>query len=92
MFHLRILTPEDIFFDADVISLIIPGESGYLGILANHTPLITSLKEGTIKITDANKKKYFYKVKEGFFEVKKNKAVLLVEEIEETSSIESHLI
>lgn len=92
MYHLRILTPEDIFYDADIHSLMIPGGAGYLGILENHTPIITNLVNGTIRIIDKDKKKLFYKVKDGFFEFKNNKAVLLVEEIEKTSSMETHLI
>jgi len=92
MYHLQILTPEDTFFDGDIQSLIIPGTSGDLGILSNHAPLITSLKEGTVTITDQNKKKSFYKVNDGFFEVKKNQAILLVDSIGETSSIASHMI
>lgn len=88
MFHLQILTPEEIFFNDDVISLMIPGTSGYLGILKDHAPLMTSLKPGIVTIVDKNKKKLFYKVEDGFFEVKQNQAVLLVEFIEVASAIE----
>lgn len=88
MFHLQILTPEEIFFDDDIMSLVIPGTAGYLGILQDHTPLMTSLKPGVITITDKNNKNLYYKVEEGFFEVKMNQAVLLVEVIETASEIE----
>jgi len=92
MYHLQILTPEKIFFDDEIIALSIPGDLGYLGILKDHAPLITTLNQGIVIITDKNNAKHFYKVPNGFFEVQKNKAVLLVETIEDTSSIESSQI
>ncbi len=81
-FQLQIYNPEEIFFDSDIISLTAPGTDGYLGILANHTPIITSLKEGKLTITDLNNVKTYYKVSKGFLEVSHNKASIIVEAIQ----------
>ena len=48
-FRLRIVTPERVVFDEEVEMAIVPGSEGELGIQANHTAFITSLKPGVLK-------------------------------------------
>lgn len=88
MYHLHVLTPEEIIFDDQVIALIAPGEDGYLGILTDHAPLITALKEGYLVLTDKNSKKSFYKISVGFLEVIHNKASIIVEAITPTEPVD----
>lgn len=87
MFHLKVLSPEEIIYDEEVIAIIAPGSRGYLGVLTNHAPLITTLKKGVLIITDKNKKKHFYEVSGGFLKVMKNQAFLLVDSIQTTSPV-----
>jgi len=87
MYHLQVLTPEEIIFDDDIISVIATGFLGYLGILTHHAPLITTLKNGTLVITDKNNNKHFYQVSGGFLEVKHNKLSLLVDAIQSTTGV-----
>lgn len=82
MYHLQVLTPEQIVIDEEVTSLIAPGKEGYFGVLTNHAPLITSLKAGILIITDKDNKKSYYNVSIGFFEVSRNKATVLIKTIE----------
>lgn len=87
MYHLQVLTPESVAFDCMVISIIAPGELGYLGVLTDHAPLITTLKPGKLIITDQNNIKRFFTVTGGFLEVNHNEASLLVDAIETTASV-----
>lgn len=82
MYHLQVLTPEQIMFDDEVIALIAAGEQGYLGVLSNHASLITSLRAGVLIITDKNNKKIYYNASAGFLEVHKNKASIIIETLE----------
>jgi F-type H+-transporting ATPase subunit epsilon len=79
------LTPGAKIVDDDVVSIVAPGAAGYLGVLANHAPLITSLGTGSLKVKFANGVEKKYNVKGGFLRVARNTAVLLSESIEEAS-------
>jgi F-type H+-transporting ATPase subunit epsilon len=80
-FRIDILTPEETYFSGEVLSLIIPGSSGYLGVLLNHAPLVTPLLKGRIEILMADRSKKAYAVDGGFFEIAYNKATVLVEKV-----------
>ncbi len=53
-FRLRIVTPEKVVFDEEVEMVIAPGSQGELGVLANHTALVTSLKPGVLQVRREN--------------------------------------
>lgn len=88
MFRLSIVTPEKVFFEADVKSLVVPGSEGYLGVLSNHAPLITALQPGKIEFRDADDNVSFLAVTAGFLEVSGNVATLLADAVEETGEID----
>lgn len=54
---IRVLTPESVLYDGEVESVLLPGEFGEFHILNNHAPVISTLKEGNIKLVypDASK-------------------------------------
>lgn len=80
-FKLMIITPEKVVYDAEVTSVVAPGDLGYLGVLADHAPLITSLKSGNLEITDANGSKTTMILSSGFMEVLKNTVTILADSI-----------
>ena len=88
MFHLSIVTPEKIFYEAEVKSLILPGSEGYMGVLPDHAPIITILKPGKLQFRDADDKLHVMAITNGFLEVSRNKANLLVEAAEFADDID----
>jgi F-type H+-transporting ATPase subunit epsilon len=88
MYHLQILTPEEIVFDDNVTALIACGEQGYLGVLTGHAPLIVSLQAGILIVTDKNNKKHYYRSSTGFLEVCHNNASIIIEAIQPTSPVD----
>ncbi len=78
-FKLIIVTPEKIIYDGEVSSIVAPGDVGYLGILADHAPIITSLTTGKLELTDPNGTKSTMMISGGFMEVVKNTATILVD-------------
>lgn len=56
-FKLTIVTPDRSFFEDEVEEVIVSGTEGDLGILRDHTPLVTGLKIGRVKIKQKGKYK-----------------------------------
>jgi len=82
-FRLQIITQDAIEYDGQATSLVAPGELGYLGILANHAPLITTLVPGKITATEPSGNKFTLKsTGNGFLEVSKNTATMLLDHCE----------
>jgi len=82
-FQLKIITPSKIIYEGEVDSLIVPGEAGYLGVLADHAPLISTLRPGKITVSEsAGRVKVFNSPGKGFIEVIKNQATLLLRALE----------
>ena len=77
--HLEIVTPDKKLFSGEAEIVSIPGSDGSLGILNNHAPLITTLRKGSIKITDKDKKITEFPVNGGVVEVLKNQVIILAD-------------
>lgn len=88
MYLLSIVTPEKVFFEAKIKSLVVPGSEGYLGVLSNHAPLITALKPGRIEFRDADDKVNLMAVSGGFLEVSNNKATIIADAVERGDDID----
>ena len=78
-FHLNILTSEKNIYAGSATSLTAPGEAGYLGVLADHAPLVTTLMPGKISFKDeAGKQTVLESQGKGFLEVFKNEVTVLL--------------
>jgi F-type H+-transporting ATPase subunit epsilon len=78
-FQLQVFTQQSKTFDAPVTSVVVPAESGYLGVLAHHAPLAATLGEGTLTIRQGSQETH-YGISGGFLEVHDNVATLLVDD------------
>ncbi len=88
MYSLSIVTPEEIFYENEVTSLIAPGSEGYLGVLTNHAPLITGLVPGKLTVKDTDNQEVNFAVSGGFMEVLKNQVAILADSIEFVKDID----
>jgi len=52
--HVDIVSAEQAIFSGEATMVIAPGESGELGILPEHTPLLTRVKPGTVRLQMAD--------------------------------------
>ena len=52
--HVSVVSAEGSIFEGEARFVALPGESGELGILPRHTPLITRIKPGAVRIQRAN--------------------------------------
>ncbi|SYZ72382.1 ATP synthase epsilon chain [Candidatus Zixiibacteriota bacterium] len=88
MFTLSVVTPEKIFFEGEVASIVVPGSQGYLGVLTDHAPLITAVQPGKLSAKDRSGKEFILAVSFGFFEISSNHATLLVDSAEKVADID----
>lgn len=77
--HLTLATPSRSVLDIDdVESVVAPGVEGELGILPNHAPLLTKLKDGVVKYRVGGDQKYIG-VTSAFMDVVDNKVTIISE-------------
>jgi len=48
--YLEIVSPEATLFSSEVDSVVVPGVNGEFEMLKDHAPIVSILKEGTIRI------------------------------------------
>jgi F-type H+-transporting ATPase subunit epsilon len=76
---LRILTPAGIVLEEEATSIVAPGEIGYLGILRNHAPLVTTLKPGDVTWQRPSGERVTRHIGAGLLEVSKNRVIILTD-------------
>ncbi|MFA5596942.1 MAG: F0F1 ATP synthase subunit epsilon [Pusillimonas sp.] len=52
--HVDVVSAEESIFSGEAKFVVLPGESGELGIMPGHTPLISRIRPGTVKIVLAD--------------------------------------
>jgi F-type H+-transporting ATPase subunit epsilon len=67
--HVDVVSAEASIFSGEAKFVALPGESGELGIYPRHTPLITRIKPGSVRIELADGSEEFVFVAGGILEV-----------------------
>ena len=49
-FHFDLVSPEKLLFAGEVAQVDLPGSEGDMGVLADHAPLVTTLRPGIIAV------------------------------------------
>ena len=85
--QLEIVTPERLVVSEAAEYIEIPGETGYLGVLPGHAPLITELAPGELTYRVGNQTKRLA-VAWGFAEVLQDRVTILAEAAEKAEEID----
>ncbi|MBZ0225347.1 MAG: F0F1 ATP synthase subunit epsilon [Comamonas sp.] len=75
--HVDVVSAEESIFSGEAKFVALPGESGELGILPKHTPLITRIKPGSVRIELASGGEEFIFVAGGILEVQPDHVMVL---------------
>ena len=79
-FKLDFVTPERLLYSAEVEQIIVPGSEGEFTILSEHSPIISSLKPGFIKIyEELSNEPIIYFVTDGFIDMASNQLTILAQ-------------
>ena len=78
--HVDVVSAEELIFSGEAKFVALPGEAGELGILPRHTPLITRIKPGAVRIERAdNGEEEFVFVAGGILEVQPGTVTVLAD-------------
>src|ERR1041384_410156 len=78
--HVDVVSAEEQIFSGEAKFVALPGESGELGILPRHTPLITRIRPGAVRIERAdNGQEEFVFVAGGILEVQPGTVTVLAD-------------
>ncbi len=77
--HVDVVSAETLIFSGEAKFVALPGESGELGILPKHTPLITRIKPGAVRIEKTDGTEEFVFVAGGILEVQPNVVTVLAD-------------
>ncbi len=75
-----VVSAEESIYEGEAEFVALPGEMGELGILPQHTPLMTRIKPGAVRIKVPNQsEEVFVFVAGGILEVQPNKVTVLAD-------------
>ncbi|MBC3807686.1 MULTISPECIES: F0F1 ATP synthase subunit epsilon [Undibacterium] len=78
--HVDVVSAEEMIFSGEAEFVALPGESGELGIYPKHTPLITRIKPGAVRIKVAGQAEdEFVFVAGGILEVQPDAVTVLAD-------------
>ena len=83
--QLSIVTPERLVLDEDVDQVNVPGIEGDLGILYDHSPLLTTMRAGRFSyelVGEKGRETIHMIVSGGYLEVTDNRVIVLAEAVE----------
>jgi len=86
--RLQVVTPEKLVVDEDVQIVVAPGSQGEFGVLAGHTPFLTTLQNGAVRYTNQNGEEHFVFVSDGFAETLPDRVTVLAESAERRRDID----
>src|SRR5438067_12612558 len=74
-----VVSAEEQIFSGQAKFVALPGEAGELGILPGHTPLITRIRPGAVRIEAENGEEEFVFVAGGIFEIQPGAVTVLAD-------------
>jgi len=86
--RLQVVTPEKLVVDEDVQSVVAPGSLGEFGVLAGHTPFLTTLQNGAVRFVNEKGEEHFVFVSDGFAEALPDRVTVLAESAERRRDID----
>jgi F-type H+-transporting ATPase subunit epsilon len=90
-FHFELVSPQKLLFSGDVEQVDLPGAEGYFGVLANHAPMVTTLRPGFLTVHVAGGQQKIV-VLGGFAEVSKDGLTVLANTADAVEDVDRGMI
>ncbi|MEO8895913.1 MAG: F0F1 ATP synthase subunit epsilon [Rhizomicrobium sp.] len=75
----ELVSPEKLLLSKAVDMVTVPGTEGYMGVMAGHSPLVSTLRAGMIDMKDEGQDTRYF-IRGGFVEINPGKVIVLAEE------------
>jgi F-type H+-transporting ATPase subunit epsilon len=75
--HVDVVSAEELIYSGEATFVALPGEVGELGIYPRHTPLISRIKAGSVRIQKPDGEEEFVFVAGGILEVQPDSVTVL---------------
>ena len=76
---IRITKPDSILFEGDTKLVQLPGTGGLFEILENHAPIISSLREGKLRLVMPDDTEQTFDIRGGVIKGQQNDLLVLVQ-------------
>lgn len=76
--NVRVLTPSQILYEGTADMVVMPGKDGELGILDNHTPLMTSLGNGSVRLYQGTVPTQEFLLVQGFAQITPDQCLVYI--------------
>lgn len=86
-FKFELVSPERVLLSEDVEHVVLPGAEGDLGVLPGHSPVVVTLRPGTISVIGGEKTRKIF-VKDGFAEFTPDTLNVLAEQAVNLDGVE----
>jgi len=78
-FTLSVITPAEVKFEGTADIVVAPGAAGDIAALANHAPMLTTLRIGVLRANVEGSRRIEYAVKSGFMQILPDKVLVLTD-------------
>jgi F-type H+-transporting ATPase subunit epsilon len=87
-FKFELVSPERLLVSEDVESVVIPGAEGEMTVMAEHAPVMTTVKPGVVTVKPASGSEERYVVFGGFADILPSGCTLLAESATHVNDID----
>ncbi len=87
--HFSLVSPARELFSGEVDHVIAPGTDGEFGVLVNHAPFMTTLKNGVVRVLEGDAVKMRIFVRGGFADVTPAGLTILAEEARDLDALKA---
>ena len=91
MIQFDLVTPEKSLFSKKITQVVVPGREGDMGVLENHSPVISTLRPGVITVYESDKVSAEIFVSGGFVEINPAGCIVLADEALHTKEIDKKI-
>lgn len=92
IFKLKVNTPEGVLINEDIFQIEIKTDTGYIGLLANHSPIVGVIETSICYIRDQKNERKGALVNRGIFEFNNNVVTIITDFFQYTENLNKNVL